>query len=99
MGTPVLPTPETRVPRYFFHVADGVREADKEGVELSGDAEAQRAAVAYLGAALEDDPDMLWRKGNWRVEVTDENGRMRWTVMALAVDAPGPEHLDAAPAG
>lgn len=77
------------MPRYFFHSADGHRNPDTEGVELPNDRAAQRAAVAYLGAALEDDPEMLWHKGNWRVEVTDETGRLKWTVMVMAIDAPG----------
>lgn len=83
------------MPRYHFHSADGHRNPDLEGVELPDDRAAQRAAVAYLGAALEDDPDMLWRKGNWRVEVTDETGRLKWTVMAMAIDAPGPDDATA----
>ena len=83
------------MPRYFFHSADGHRNPDTDGVDLENDRAAQRAAVAYLGAALEDDPDLVWRKGHWRVEVTDEAGRLRWTVMAIAVDAPGPDDATA----
>lgn len=83
------------MPRYFFHSADGHREPDLDGVELPDDRAAQRAAVQLLGAALEDDPDLVWRKGQWRVEVTDQTGRLRWTVMAIAVDAPGPDDATA----
>lgn len=83
------------MPRYHFHSADGRRNPDPDGVELPEDRAAQRAAVAYLGAALEDDPDMLWRKGNWRVEVTDGEGRLKWTVIAMAMDAPGPDDATA----
>lgn len=79
------------MPRYFFHSADGRRNPDPDGVELPNDRAAQRAAVSYLGAALGDDPDMLWHKGQWRVEVTDETGRLKWTVVAMALDAPGPD--------
>lgn len=83
------------MPRYYFHSADGTRITDTDGVELANDRAAQRAAVAYLGAALEDDPEMLWHKGNWRVEVTDETGRLKWTVMVMAIDAPGPDDATA----
>ena len=79
------------MPRYHFHSADGSRDPDLEGTELENDQAAQQAAVAYAGAMLKDDPMLLWEKGSWRVEVTDEEGVLLFTVVTLAMDAPRPK--------
>jgi hypothetical protein len=33
---------------------------------------------------------MLWHSGHWRVEVTDEDNALLFTVITLAVNAPKP---------
>lgn len=75
---------------YHFHSADGGRDLDALGIDLPDDAQARRQAVAYAGEVLRHDPDKLWDQGHWRVEVTNEDGRLLFTVITLAVDAPPP---------
>jgi hypothetical protein len=79
------------MPRYFFATADGSRERDDEGLELSDNNAARRAAIRYAGAIMEGDPNVLWDGQDFRIEVTDEKGRLLFTVITLAVDAPASE--------
>lgn len=72
--------------RYFFHVADGRREIDDEGIELAGDAEARREAVRYGGNILADEPDMLLTDERLQIHVTDERGEARFAIVISAVD-------------
>lgn len=76
------------MPRYFFHSADGGRERDLQGTELPDDAAAQLSAVRYAGEVLRWEPQEIWKRGQWRVEVTDENDALLFTVITLAIDAP-----------
>jgi len=78
------------MPRYYFHCADGHREPDLEGTVLTNDEAAQHAAIAFAGEVLKGNPTELWQKGQWRVEVTDAQGVLLFTVITLAVDAPKP---------
>jgi hypothetical protein len=76
------------MPRYFFHTADGVRDPDTDGIEFEDDDAAQLEAVRYAGEALRWQPKKLWKRGQWRVEVTGEDGALLFTVITVAVDAP-----------
>ena len=79
------------MPRYHFHCADKSRETDTEGTELANDRAAQLMAVAFAGEVLRGSPAELWDNGPWRVEVTDSNNVLLFTVLSLAVDAPRPK--------
>ncbi len=59
--------------RYFFHVHDGIQQLDREGVELSGHAEAHSQAVVAAGEMLKDVVGHFTR-GNWSMRVLDETG-------------------------
>ena len=83
------------MPIYHFGSVDGRREADDEGTELENDGAAQIMALRYAGEVLQSDPDMLWKNGQWRVEVTDGDGVLLFTVITLAIDAPKPHAAQA----
>lgn len=89
------------MPIYHFHSADGERDVDSEGLELPGLAEARDQAIRFSGSVLKDNPAHLWESGHWRVEVTDDNNALLFTVITLAIDAPPPINrrgrADAAP--
>ena len=74
--------------RYFFSTANGARHADDEGLELPSIAAARVAAIQHAGAIMADEPDVLWDGQDFRVEVTDHEGMMLFTVIAITVDAP-----------
>ena len=76
------------MPRYFFHSADGKREPDQQGTELPDDAAAQFEAVRFAGETLKWRPLELWKQGQWRVEVTDDQGALLFTIITIAGDAP-----------
>jgi hypothetical protein len=60
------------LPRYFFHIRDGVDQPDLEGTELSGPDEAREMAVVATGEALKDLNGHFWEgDGEWRMTVTD----------------------------
>jgi hypothetical protein len=73
------------MPRYFFHTRDGQRHIDDEGWELPDDMSARREAVRYGGSLLADDPDMLLGPKDFRVDVSDEDGALRFAVVMVAV--------------
>ena len=83
------------MPRYHFSSVDGKREPDPEGSVLVNDEAAQAMAIQYAGEVLKSDPGLLWSHGHWRVEVTDDDGRLLFTVITLAIDAPKPEAVAA----
>lgn len=85
------------MPIYHFHSADGGREVDESGIELPGLREARDQAIRFSGAILTHNPQQLWTSGHWRVEVTDEDNALLFTVITLAVDAPRPDDPKAQP--
>jgi hypothetical protein len=76
------------MPRYYFHSADGERDCDQDGTELPDDEAARQAAVAYAGEVLRYGGLSLWEHGQWRVEVTDQEHRLLFTIITVAVDVP-----------
>lgn len=79
------------MPRYFFHDVAGRRQRDTKGMSLPNIKAARIEAIAYAGQVLRDRPDKVWASGQWRVEVADEEGRLLFTLVTVAVDAPASE--------
>ncbi len=76
------------MPRYFFHVIDGVTCTDMEGVEIASLSEARREAVRLSGEILREHPGDFWADEQWRMDVTDETGLTLFALHFSAVDAP-----------
>lgn len=76
------------MPRYYFHVCDGTQDIDEQGHELADDLAARREAVRYCCGLLGDDPDLLLADENLRVNVTAEDGHLRFAIVlnAISVD-------------
>ena len=74
------------MPRFFFHLHDGVESRDEEGIELPNAAVAlQRAALAARKMAAEN--VLSGRLGlDHRIVVEDENGRHVGTLQLGDVD-------------
>jgi hypothetical protein len=72
------------MPRYFFHVLDGVNLIDNEGTVLSDVEEAREQAVVAAGEAIKDMGSRFWAGEVWEMNVTDESGA---TVCALSFTA------------
>ena len=76
------------MPRYFFHVHDGVDHLDGDGTELADLQAARNHAVRYFGDMLRDNPETAWSGEPWSMNVTTENGLVLFTLYFLGVDAP-----------
>lgn len=75
------------MPIFHFHSADGERVPDIEGIELADEEQARAEAIRLAGQVLAHSPAELWKSGHWRVEVTDEDDALLFTIITLAVDA------------
>lgn len=76
------------MPRYFFHVDDGVQKPDREGTDLPGVREAEVEAVATAGSILKDAGGEFLNSGSaWRMHVTDEDSRLLFT-LRFSADRP-----------
>ena len=63
------------MPRFFFHVHNGVQHIDREGMDLHGPATAHSEAVVAAGDMLRD-VDGHFENGIWSMRVLDGNGDM-----------------------
>ena len=77
------------MPMYHFATIDGGRDEDPEGSECASDAAARIEAIRYAGAVMNHEPDVLWDGRQFRVEVTDDDGLLLFTILMLAVDGAG----------
>jgi len=62
------------MPQYFFQLTEGELFPDLDGIELTDLAAARRAAIDIAAERLRGSGEELWRAGQWRVEIRDENG-------------------------
>jgi phage terminase large subunit-like protein len=73
---------------YFFNIAGAAYDPDVEGFELASMGEARLMAAKHAGELLRDRPGLVWQGEELRVEVTDSNQLVLFTVIVLGVDAP-----------
>ena len=78
------------MPRYHFNCVDGSLEPDVAGIELADDHAAHAHAMKCAGEVLQSEPAMVWAHGQWRVEVTDDDGAFLFGVITIAFDAARP---------
>ena len=76
------------MPRYHFNLHDGNDQPDADGLELPGIVEARRCAVRLLGDVLREADDSFWQAEEWRLEVTNADGLVLFTLNVLATDSP-----------
>ncbi|OKO72751.1 hypothetical protein [Bradyrhizobium sp. NAS96.2] len=72
------------MPRYFFHIHHGVRNADENGEDLPDNDAAWKEATITAGRLLQDLDGTLKPDLEWRMEVTDEAGNIIWVLRLLA---------------
>lgn len=77
--------------RYFFNVAGAVTEPDTKGLEIGSLSEARIRAVRFANEHLIERPELIWLGEEFRVEVTDDQGQLLFTFIAVGVDAPAGE--------
>ena len=72
------------MPRYFFHIIDGITLRDHEGTELPDVQTARSVAIRTSGEILHDMGERFWDGTEWHLEVTDEWGRELFVLHFLA---------------
>jgi hypothetical protein len=79
------------MPRYFFNVLHHSSGTDGEGSELSDIYAAQAAAVRLCGEMIKEIDASFWRSPLWRLQVTDHDQRLLFTLTFSAEEhaAPG----------
>jgi hypothetical protein len=75
------------MPRYFFHVQDGLSEPDEAGTVLPDIRAAKRYALRYASSLVAEVGDDFWDRDEWRLVVTDERGLTLFTIAVLLWDA------------
>ena len=75
--------------RYFFNQAGVVFDPDNEGFELPSHDDARVMAVRTAGEVMRDHPTLVWHGEDFRIEVTDSNRMLLFTVVVIGVDSPG----------
>ena len=73
--------------RFFFNLAGAVYDPDNEGLELASLSAARTMAVQAAAELIRDRPDIVWTGEEARVEVTDDNQLLLFTVIVLGVDS------------
>lgn len=76
------------MPRYHFNLHDHRFLPDHEGSEYRDLVEAKRQAIKLAANILSVRPDDFLGSTEWRVEVTDENGVLLFTVGLSVIVAP-----------
>ena len=80
--------------RFFFNLAGVVYDPDNLGQELATMEDARIAAVTEASYIIRDRPELVWRGDEVRVEVTDKNRLLLFTVVVVGVNSPAAEALD-----
>lgn len=62
------------MPRYHFHIEDGIKIEDREGTELL-DLNAARLEAITVAADVLKSTAHYWNGTEWRMDVVDETGR------------------------
>ena len=68
------------MPRYYFHTHDGGSSPDLEGTECADIYVAQAEAIRMSGQIMRDLGAKFWDGQDWRLEVTDAEGRTLFIV-------------------
>jgi hypothetical protein len=74
--------------KFFFNLAGAVHDPDNEGIELPNIGTARLEAVRFAAEYLRDRPEVVWLGDELRLEVTDENRMILFTLVVFGVDAP-----------
>jgi hypothetical protein len=67
---------EEWVMRYFFHIDDDIPNNDLDGVDFPNLDAVRKELTVLCGEMLADAGLRFWSNPDWRVRVTDEEGRL-----------------------
>ncbi len=81
------------MPRYFFHIEDGVTPHDDEGTELRDIDAAKCEAARYCGRMICDDAATFWNRKELILTVTDEAGLVLFSLQFVGIEAPATQRV------
>ena len=70
----------------FFNLAGAIYDPDLEGTEMPTLGDARVEAARYVGEIIRDRPDLVWAGEEVRVEVTDDQQSVLFTIIVVGVD-------------
>lgn len=76
------------MPRYFFHIDDGLSARDDEGTELRDLAVAKCEAVKLAGQLICDTAGGFWDRQEWKLTATNEEGLTLFCLHFVGIEAP-----------
>lgn len=76
------------MPRFHFHLTDGVADTDVEGFELPDLTAARLSAVQFLGQWLIDNSADFWSDGERLLTVADDQGLDLFTLRVSGHELP-----------
>jgi hypothetical protein len=71
----------------FFNLAGAIYDPDVEGFEVATIDEARSLAAIHVGEVIRDRPTVIWAGEEVRLEVSDENQKVLFTIIMVGVDA------------
>ena len=74
--------------QFFFNQLQGEVKLRDEGLEFATVIEARIEAVRYAAEVMRDDPKVIWTGQDFRIEVTNADKLVLFTVVIVGVDAP-----------
>jgi hypothetical protein len=72
----------------FFNLAGAIYDPDVKGMEMATIGDARVEAARYIGELIRDRPNIVWGGEEVRVEVTDAQQLIWFTIIVVGVDAP-----------
>jgi hypothetical protein len=73
--------------RFFFNLAGAIHDPDNVGIELESMSAARIMAVQSAAELIRDRPEIVWMGEEARVEVTDSNQLVLFTVIVVGIDS------------
>lgn len=77
------------MPRYFYHLDNGLLAPDEVGVELAGRAEAWSMATQAFGQFIRDRDGMMTPGTHWTMEVVEDGRQLCWRLRIQTEDFVG----------
>jgi hypothetical protein len=71
----------------FFHLAGALQDSDNHGAEVATLDQARLLAAQHLAEVIRDQPNVVWKGEEVRMEVTDEHEIVLFTIMTVGIDA------------
>jgi hypothetical protein len=71
----------------YFNLAGAIYDPDVEGVEMETIGHARIYAAQHVAEIISDQPELVWMGEEVRVEVTDANRLVLFTIVVFGIDA------------